>query len=38
MPTKQATKIDPSKLSVQNSHGKEFQEEESPDELPPEEE
>jgi hypothetical protein len=43
LPTKQATKIDPSKLSVQNSHEnespkEELLEEESPEELPPEEE
>jgi len=43
LPTKQATEIDPSKLSVQNSPGKkspeeEPLEEESPEELPPEEE
>jgi hypothetical protein len=43
LPTKQATKIDPSKLFVQNSPGnksleKEPLEEESPEKLPPEEE
>jgi hypothetical protein len=43
LPTKQATKIDPSKLSVQNSPGNKSLEEEpleekSPEELPPEEE
>jgi hypothetical protein len=43
LPTKQATKIDPSKLSVQNSPGNESPEaepleEESPEELLPEEE
>jgi hypothetical protein len=42
LPTKQATKIDPSKLSVQNSPGNKSPEEEpleekSPEELPPEE-
>jgi hypothetical protein len=37
LPTKQATKINPSKLSVQNSSVKESSEEESPEELPPEE-
>jgi hypothetical protein len=36
--TKQATKIDQSKLFVQNSPGKKFLEEESPKELAPEEE
>jgi hypothetical protein len=37
LPTKQATKIDPSKLFVQNSPGNKSLEDESPEELPPEE-
>jgi hypothetical protein len=36
LPTKQATKIDPSKLSVQNSPGKKSPEEEPLEEEPPE--